>query len=258
MAYKTLLTEQRDKAAIITINRPDVLNALNKDVLSEISIAVEHYRHDKETVAIILTGAGEKAFAAGADIAEMPTLTRAQTLKMSHDTHKILYAIENNPKPVIAAINGFALGGGLELAMACHIRIASDNAKFALPEVKLGLIPGYGGTQRLPRLVGTSRAFEMMFTGDMINAGQALQYGLVNQLYPQNELLAAAVALARKMEAFSPLSFRYVIESVNAEHNGMDGYFSEADRFADIMVSADGREGTTAFVQKRKPNFTGK
>jgi enoyl-CoA hydratase len=258
MAYTTLLTEQRGKAAIITINRPTVLNALNKDVLGELSVAVEQYRHDANTATIIITGAGEKAFAAGADIAEMPTLTRAQTLKMSNDTHKILYAIENNPKPIIAAINGFALGGGLELAMACHIRIASDNAKFGLPEIKLGLIPGYGGTQRLPRLVGTSRAFEMMFTGEMINAGQALQYGLVNQLYPQTELLAAAVAMAQKMEAFSPLSFKYMIESVNAERNGMDGYYTEADRFADIMVSADGREGTTAFVQKRKPTFTGK
>ncbi len=258
MVNKLILTELRGRTLLLTVNRPSVLNALNQDVLNALAAAFDDALQNANVMCIVLTGAGEKAFVAGADIAEMPTLTEAQTLKMSRATHDIFHSVESSTKPVIAAVNGFALGGGLELAMACHIRLASENAKFGLPEIKLGLIPGYGGTQRLPKLVGSARALQMMLTGEMITAQQAMSYGLVNAVYPQAELMAKTLALTEQMETYSALAMKHMLQAVRAgQHQGDGGYEAEAQLFARSMISQDGREGTTAFIEKRKPAFTG-
>lgn len=259
MDYQQLIVAIKEHILYITINRPQKLNALNKAVLAELADAVAWAQENNTIKAILITGAGEKAFVAGADIAEFQhySLTEGKKLaKTGQDS--VFNAIENSCKPVIAAINGFALGGGLELAMACHIRIASENAKLGLPEVTLGLIPGYGGTQRLAQLVGKGQAFEMIFTAEMINAEKALQLGLVNHVVPQEQLLAKAEELLEKIKQRAPLALASAIKAVNAGLNPkLDGYQTEIDEFANCFGTTDFKEGVSAFLEKRKPVFKG-
>lgn len=259
MNYQQILAELNSGTLKITINRPQKLNALNKEVLTELAKAIAAAQSDKEVSAILITGAGEKAFVAGADISEFQNYNLEEGKQLAKDGHdKVFNAIENSTKPVIAAINGFALGGGLELAMACHIRIASENAKLGLPEVTLGLIPGYGGTQRLAQLVGKGLALEMIFTADMISAEKALQIGLVNHVVPQSDLLAKADELIEKIKSRAPLALAGAIKAVNAGFNPKtDGYQTEIDEFGNCFNTADFKEGTTAFLEKRRAEFKG-
>jgi len=245
--------------ALLTINRPNQLNALNKQTLGEISAAFEGMRDDTETKAVILTGSGEKAFVAGADIKEFAHFSGEEGSELAKNGHMTVFnLIEEFPKPVIAAVNGFALGGGLELAMSAHVRIASDNARMGLPETSLGVIPGYGGTQRLPQLVGKGRALEMIFSAKMIDAATALSYGLVNQVVPQEELMQAAEAMAHSFMKNSIVAMGFAIEAVNAGLlEGSVGYDVEVQAFGDCFETEDFKEGTTAFLEKRKPNFPG-
>ena len=245
--------------AVLTINRPNQLNALNKQTLGEISAAFESMRDDAETKVVILTGSGEKAFVAGADIKEFAHFNGAEGEELAKKGHMTVFnLIEEFPKPVIAAVNGFALGGGLELAMSAHVRIASDNARMGLPETSLGVIPGYGGTQRLPQLIGKGRALEMIFSAKMIDAATALEYGLVNRVVPQAELLRAAEEMARSFMKNSIVAMGFAIEAVNAGLlEGSVGYDVEVQAFGDCFETADFKEGTTAFIEKRKPNFPG-
>ena len=245
--------------ALLTINRPNQLNALNKQTLGEISAAFEGMRDDVETKVVILTGSGEKAFVAGADIKEVAHFSCAEGAELAKEGHMTVFnLIEEFPKPVIAAVNGFALGGGLELAMSAHVRIASDNARMGLPETSLGVIPGYGGTQRLPQLIGKGRALEMIFSAKMIDAATALEYGLVNRVVPQAELLGAAEEMARSFMKNSIVAMGFAIEAVNAGLlEGSVGYDVEVQAFGDCFETADFKEGTTAFIEKRKPNFPG-
>lgn len=259
MDYQQLLVELKSGSLNITINRPQKLNALNKEVLAELATAIASAQEDQKIKAILITGAGEKAFVAGADISEFQSYNLAEGKQLAKDGHdKVFNAIENSSKPVIAVINGFALGGGLELAMACHIRIASDNAKLGLPEVTLGLIPGYGGTQRLAQLVGKGLAFEMIFTADMITAEKALQIGLVNHVVPQSDLLAKANELLEKIKLRAPLALASAIKAVNAGFDPKkDGFQTEIDEFGNCFDTNDFKEGTMAFLEKRKAEFTG-
>lgn len=245
--------------AVLTINRPNQLNALNKQTLGEISAAFESMRGDAETKVVILTGSGEKAFVAGADIKEFAHFNGAEGEELAKKGHMTVFnLIEEFPKPVIAAVNGFALGGGLELAMSAHVRIASDNAHMGLPETSLGVIPGYGGTQRLPQLVGKGRALEMIFSAKMIDSVTALEYGLVNYVVPQAELLGAAEEMARSFMKNSIVAMGFAIEAVNAGLlEGSVGYDVEVRAFGDCFETADFKEGTKAFIEKRKPNFPG-
>lgn len=260
MSYETLLYEKREGVAIVIVNRPDKLNALNQKVMKELGACIARIRDDDDVRVVILTGAGEKAFVAGADINELAVQTPVQGKETSLAGQGILDAIENLGKPVIAAVNGYALGGGCELAMACTLRIASENARFGQPEVKLGIIPGYAGTQRLPRLVGKGLAHQMILTGDPITAAEAYRIGLVNQVVPLNELMTAAEALARKIMANAPLAVKFAMEAVN---HGMamtaeQGQFLEATLFGLCCTTADMKEGTRAFLEKRPAKFTGK
>lgn len=259
MTYQQLLVDLKNNILYITINRPQKLNALNKEVLSELAHTIAFAQTDKQVRAILLTGAGEKAFVAGADISEFQSYNLEEGKQLAKEGHENVFnAIENSSKPVIAAINGFALGGGLELAMACHIRIASDNAKLGLPEVTLGLIPGYGGTQRLAQLVGKGLAFEMIFTADMINAEKAHQIGLVNHVVPQSDLLAKAEELLDKIKQRAPLALASAIKAINAGFNPKtDGYQTEIDEFGNCFDTHDFKEGTAAFLEKRKAIFKG-
>jgi len=245
--------------AVLTINRPNQLNALNKQTLGEISAAFESMRDDAETKVVILTGSGEKAFVAGADIKEFAHFNGAEGEELAKKGHMTVFnLIEEFPKPVIAAVNGFALGGGLELAMSAHVRIASDNARMGLPETSLGVIPGYGGTQRLPQLIGKGRALEMIFSAKMIDSVTALEYGLVNYVVPQAELLGAAEEMARSFMKNSIVAMGFAIEAVNAGLlEGSVGYDVEVRAFGDCFETADFKEGTKAFIEKRKPNFPG-
>ena len=245
--------------ALVTINRPNQLNALNKQTLGEISAAFESMRDDVETKVVILTGSGEKAFVAGADIKEFAHFNGTEGAELAKEGHMTVFnLIEEFPKPVIAAVNGFALGGGLELAMSAHVRIASDNARMGLPETSLGVIPGYGGTQRLPQLIGKGRALEMIFSAKMIDAATALEYGLVNRVVPQAELLGAAEEMAQSFIKNSIVAMGFAIEAVNAGLlEGSVGYDVEVQAFGDCFETADFKEGTTAFIEKRKPNFPG-
>ena len=254
-----LLLEKNDGIAVLTINRPQQLNALNKQTLSEINAAFESLRDDNDVKVVILTGSGEKAFVAGADIKEFAHFSGEEGSELAKNGHMTVFnLIEEFPKPVIAAVNGFALGGGLELAMSAHVRIASDNARMGLPETSLGVIPGYGGTQRLPQLVGKGRALEMIFSAKMIDAATALDYGLVNRVVPQAELLGAAEEMARSFMKNSIVAMGFAIEAVNAGLlEGSVGYDVEVQAFGDCFETADFKEGTTAFVEKRKPNFPG-
>ncbi|MDA9791203.1 enoyl-CoA hydratase-related protein [Schleiferiaceae bacterium] len=245
--------------ATLVINRPKQLNALNKQTLAEISEAFESMRNDDGVKVVIMTGSGEKAFVAGADIKEFANFSGVQGSELAKTGHMTVFnSIEEFSKPVIAAINGFALGGGLELAMAAHVRIASDNARMGLPETSLGVIPGYGGTQRLPQLIGKGRALEMIFSAKMIDAATALNYGLVNAVVPQEALQATAENMARGFMKNSIVAMGYAVEAVNAGMlEGAIGYDVEVQAFGDCFETADFKEGTKAFLEKRKPEFPG-
>jgi len=256
MEFEFITTSVDNNALVITINRPDKLNALNIKLLGEIKIAVEEVQDNEELLGIILTGSGDKAFAAGADIAEFANFSPEEGEAMSRSGHGVMNALENSGIPTIAAVNGFALGGGCELAMACHIRIASDNAVFGLPEVGLGVIPGYGATQRLPLLIGRSRATELMITGGHVKAEQALDYGLVNRVVEQGELLASCHELLSKVNKKSYHAVKKVLESVNDLYDkDKDGMETEMKMFGSCFQSKDFVEGTDAFLNKRKANF---
>jgi len=259
MAYQNLLIEHKERIQYIIINREAKLNALNRETLAELHDALTDAFGNPQVGGLIITGAGLKAFVAGADIAEFAHFNVDEGRELSQNGHtKVFNLIENGNKPVIAAINGFALGGGLELAMACHIRIASENAKMGLPEVTLGLIPGYGGTQRLTALVGKGKAFEMIMTADMITAAEAYQFGLVNHVVPQDALLPKAEELLSKMLLRAPLALASAIKAVNAaaKHN-VNGFEIEIAEFGKCFGTADLQEGVAAFLQKRKPVFKG-
>lgn len=260
MTYQQILSEVKENILYITINRAQKLNALNKEVLTELADAIRFATNTEEVRGILLTGAGEKAFVAGADISEFQNYTLAEGKDLAKKGQQNVFdAIENCPKPVVAAINGFALGGGLELAMACHIRIASDNAKLGLPEVTLGLIPGYGGTQRLTRLIGKGRAIEMITTADMITAEKAATIGLVNEVVPQAELLAKAEEILNKIKQRAPLAVASAIKAINASLNKeVNGFETEIEEFGNCFQTADFKEGVTAFLEKRKAVFIGK
>ncbi len=258
--YQTLLTELQEGTLIITINRPDKLNALNKDVIEELGKVVEEIYSNADIKTAIITGAGEKSFVAGADISEFISLDAmggSELAKKGQDN--VFNKIESSPKPIIAAINGFALGGGCELAMACHFRIASENAKFGQPEVNLGLIPGYGGTQRLTQLIGKGKAMELMMTADMIGADEAKALGLVNHVLPLAELITKAKEITQKIQSKAPLAIAKVISCVNeAANSHPDGFANEVKRFGECFATDDKVEGTTAFLEKRKAIFKGK
>jgi len=259
MSYDTLLVETKNNVATVTINRPTKLNALNKATILELHNAFETLEKQSTTRVIILTGSGEKAFVAGADIAEFAEFSVLEGTQLAAQGQELLFNfIENLKTPVIAAINGFALGGGLELAMACHIRLASDNAKMGLPEVSLGLIPGYGGTQRLPQLVGKGKAMEMVMTAGMISAEEAKQYGLVNHVVPQLELLDFANTIAQKIIKNSPIAIGQAIVAINDSfREGVDGFKTEINSFGFCFGTQDFKEGTNAFLEKRKAEFKG-
>jgi enoyl-CoA hydratase len=258
MSYKTILLEVKDNIAIVTINRPEALNALSKLVLEELGNALEQLSGDREIKAVILTGKGTKAFVAGADIAELTALTPIQAYDFSRKGQMLFDQIESFPKIVVAAINGYALGGGCELAMACHLRVAADNAIFGQPEVKLGLIAGYGGTQRLPRLIGRTKATEFLITGKNFDADTALRLGLVNYVVMQGELIEKSIELIRQCLENSALAIRYTLSAINAyyRHPGYEGFIQEANYFSKAAASEDAKEGTAAFLEKRKPKFS--
>jgi len=257
-ALQMLTVEIQDRTAVVTINRPDVLNALNRQVLEELGQVFAMLAQEPTVHGVILTGAGSKSFVAGADISEIRNLEAGEALGFSAYGQQLFATIEQFAKPVIAVVNGFALGGGCELAMACHMRVAAAHAKFGQPEVNLGIIAGYGGTQRLPKLIGKTKAMELLLTGDMITAEQALQLGLVNAVTPAEEAMATAKGILDKCYQKSPLAVAYTIEAVNAALNPeVNGYQVEATNFARAASSADGKEGTAAFLEKRKPAFTG-
>ena len=257
MNFNTILVSKHDRLAYITINRPKKLNALNKETISELSLAFQKFEEDENIRVIILTGSGEKAFVAGADISEFAHFSEEEGGRLARIGQEMLFDyIENLSTPVIAAVNGFALGGGLELAMCCHFRIASDTAKMGLPEVSLGVIPGYGGTQRLPQLVGKGKAMEMIMTAGMISAQEAKAYGLVNQVTTQEELLSTTDKIAEKILRNSSVAISAAIRSVNAGfEEGVDGFNTEINEFGACFGTKDFKEGSAAFLEKRKPSF---
>jgi enoyl-CoA hydratase len=260
MALENIILEHEKGIATLFINRPTKLNALNKATIHELHDALKTVDENPEVRVVIITGSGEKAFVAGADIAEFAHFSAEEGTLLAAKGQQILFDfIENMKTPVIAAINGFALGGGLELAMACHIRIASDNAKMGLPETSLGVIPGYGGTQRLPQLVGKGRAMEMIMTAGMIDADTAKMYGLVNHVVPQTDLFSTYMTIANRIMKNSPVAISKAIEAVNANFtSGIDGFEVEINNFGACFATEDFKEGTTAFLQKRKAEFNGK
>ncbi len=255
MIFENIQLSKEDKIAIITINRPESLNALNAQTIKEISSALDNLASDHEVRVIILTGSGEKSFVAGADIKEFSDFNQEKAEELARNGQNILFnKIENLSKPVIAAVNGFALGGGLELAMSCHIRYASENAKLGLPEVTLGLIPGYGGTQRLPKLVGKGIANEMIFSAKMIVAQKAKEIGLVNEVFPIEELLAKTKELAKTIANNSPMAISRAIQATNLSDTDK-GFDAEIKFFGELFELDDKKEGVTAFIEKRKPSF---
>jgi enoyl-CoA hydratase len=260
MNYENLLITIENNIATVVINRPTKLNALNIATINDLHKAIKILGKNKEVQVIILTGSGEKAFVAGADISEFAHFTIAEGQQLATQGQELLFSfIENLKTPVIAAVNGFALGGGLELAMACHFRVASDNAKMGLPEVSLGVIPGYGGTQRLPQLIGKGRAMEMIMTAGMITADEAKQYGLVNHVVPQTELIDFCTGIAQKIMKNSPFAIGRAIKAINANfEEGKNGYETEIKNFGKCFGTDDFKEGTTAFLEKRKAVFKGK
>ncbi|RAJ04090.1 enoyl-CoA hydratase [Chitinophaga skermanii] len=256
--YETLSTQLSEGIFIITINRPSKMNALNATVMSELALAIDEVYTNKDIKSAIITGSGEKAFVAGADISEFLSLTTTQGAELAKKGHVVFQRIEECPKPVVAAVNGFALGGGCELAMACHFRVAAENAKFGQPEVNLGIIPGYGGTQRLVQLIGKGKAMELMMTADMIDAGEAYTLGLVNHVVRLEELLPKATSILQKIHTKAPLAIAKVVKCVNAYYKtGVDGFETEVTEFAECFATKDMQEGATAFVEKRKANFIG-
>lgn len=257
--YTTLLTSLEDGIFIVTVNRPDKLNALNKDVMNELSAVAEEIEANNEIKAAVITGAGPKSFVAGADISEFIGLSKEEGMKLAQKGQDVFFKIENNKKPIVAAVNGFALGGGCELSMACHFRIASDNAKFGQPEVNLGLIPGYGGTQRLVQLIGKGRAIELLMSANMIDAQTALQYGLVNYVVPQEELIHKAKSILATIITKAPLAIANCIACANAAvTDAGHGFEKEVAAFGDCFATEDMKEGTSAFLEKRKAAFQGK
>lgn len=257
---RTFQTQYSDHILTLTFARPQALNALNFELLDGLRGIIQELYQNNDTKGLIVTGEGEKAFVAGADIKEFASLNPEEALLFAQKGQQLFKLIEDCPKPVIAAVNGFALGGGCELAMACHIRIATENAKFGQPEVTLGIIPGYGGTQRLPQLIGRGKALELMLTGDTISAQEAKGLGLVNHVVPnRDELMSLANSIMRKIIAQGPIALAGVIKSVNAGYGFENaGYKVEAENFAASTATQDFKEGTDAFIKKRKPTFTGK
>jgi len=256
--YENLLLDLNNGILTITINRADKLNALNVDTIGEIKNAIQQVYDNTEVKGAIFTGAGAKAFVAGADIAEIAELSEVNARSFAERGQEVFAMIERCNKPVIAAVNGFALGGGCELAMACHMRVASDNARFGQPEVNLGVIPGYGGTQRLTQLIGKGKAMELMMTGDMIAAEEAKALGLVNHVVAQEDLMSKCVEIMEKIMSKAPLAIGLVIDCVNAVFDkDENGYQTEANSFARCCTSEDFVEGTNAFLEKRKPVFKG-
>jgi enoyl-CoA hydratase len=260
LKLENIVYDKKGPIGYVTLNRPKVLNALNKATISELRIAFEDARDDLAIRGVILTGAGEKAFAAGADIAEVANNTAVEAEAATRRGQALTDLIENLGKPVIAAVNGFALGGGCELAMACTIRIAGEGAKFGQPEVKLGVMPGYGGTQRLPRLVGRGRALKLVLSGEIIDAAEAYRIGLVDELEPDAHVLERAETVLKKIIANAPLSVKYALEAVNngLETSVAEGLLIEASLFAVCASTDDKKEGTSAFLEKRAPKFLGK
>ncbi len=255
MEFKNLLVEIENKIAVVTLNRPESLNALNKGLLEDISRFLDWARENDEIRVLILTGSGEKSFVAGADIKEFSDFNGHQGENLAAEgQNNVFNKVENFPKPILAAINGFALGGGLELAMAAHIRIASDNARMGLPEVTLGLIPGYGGTQRLPKLIGKGRAAQMIFTAEMISASRAYEIGLVNEIVPQSELLEKAKSIASKIASNSSMAISKAIQVINLS-DSEKGFEAEIKAFGELFDKKDFKEGVSAFLEKRKPDF---
>ncbi|MBM3984682.1 MAG: hypothetical protein FJ296_03160 [Planctomycetes bacterium] len=260
MAYENILREDREGVAFVTVNRPDKLNALNAATIGELHHCFDALAADDAVRAVILTGAGEKAFVAGADISELAVQTAITARPLAMRGQRMMDAIEACPKPVVAAVNGFALGGGCELALACHLRTAADTAQFGLPEVTLGIIPGYGGTQRLPRIIGKGRALELILTAERVKADEALRLGLVNKVFPAAELRAQTEKLVRRMLAMGPLAVRYALDAVNhgADMPLPDGLNFEATFFGLLAGTEDCREGMRAFLEKRPAKFAGK
>ena len=259
MNYTNLITSLENGIFIITINRPEKLNALNTSTIDELKSAFKEVCDNDDIKGVIVTGSGAKAFVAGADISEFTSLTPDQGRELSASGHVLFDRIEQCPKPVIAAVNGFALGGGCELAMSCHIRVASDNAKFGQPEVKLGLIPGYGGTQRLVQLIGKSKALEYLMSAEMMNAEEALKLGLVNYITTPEQLIPKCQEIMGKIIAQSPAAITAIIASVNAFFtDSVNGYKTEIEEFGKCFATEDFKEGTSAFMEKRKANFTGR
>jgi enoyl-CoA hydratase len=257
--YTTLETTLEDGILTITINRPEKLNALNKDVFSDLEIVSREIAENAAVKAAIITGAGNRAFVAGADISEFEGLDKSAAKNLAKRGQDILFKFERSKKPIVAAVNGFALGGGCELAMACHFRVASENAKFGQPEVNLGLLPGYGGTQRLAQLIGKGKAIELLISGNMIDAPTALRYGLVNYVVPPDELLNKTRAILGEIISKAPIAVAACIESVNALFDPtQNGYEKEIDAFAECFSTEDMKEGTSAFLEKRKPTFSGR
>lgn len=256
--YKTLTTTLNDGILEIAINRPDKMNALNQDVMRDLGLAIDEIYNRDDVFSAIITGTGPKAFIAGADIAEFLTLSPNQGLELAKRGQVVFQRIEVSSKPIAAAVNGFALGGGCELAMACHIRVASNNSKFGQPEVNLGIIPGYGGTQRLVQLVGKGKALELMMTADMIGAEEALQLGLVNHVTTPEELMDKTRSILRKIHTKAPLAIAKVIRCVNDYFKeDVDGFETEMQEFAKCFATSDQQEGAAAFIEKRAANFKG-
>lgn len=259
MTYQTLLTSLENNILIITINRPEKLNALNKTVIDELSAVIDEVYNNVEIRSAIITGSGEKSFVAGADITEFLELDSTAGEALARKGQRNVFdKIENSPKPIVAAVNGFALGGGCELALACHFIIASDNAKFGQPEVNLGLIPGYGGTQRLVQLVGRNRAMQLIMTGEMIKAEDAEQYGIVNKVVAPNKLLDTTKEILQIINAKAPLAVSKIIEVLNNFDHTQQGYDFEMKKFGECFATKDMKAGVRAFLEKSKPNFKGK
>jgi enoyl-CoA hydratase len=258
--FGSVLYEKKGAVAYVTLNRPKVLNALNKGVIAELKAAFEDARDDAVVLGVILTGAGDKAFAAGADVSEILNDTPLETEQKTRYGQAVTTLMENLGKPVIAAVNGFALGGGCELSMACTIRIAAETARFGQPEVKLGIMPGYGGTQRLPRLVGKGRALQLILSGEIISAQEAFRIGLVNEIVPHADLIPRAEAILKQINANAPQSVKFSIEAVNKglETSLDEGLLIEASLFAICAATEDKKEGTSAFLAKRAPKFQGR
>lgn len=258
MSFQTLFTKMEDHTLIITINRPDVLNALNKQVINDLDAVMDRVYKFPEIKSVVITGAGLKSFVAGADIKEFESLSKDEAIAVAKRGQSVFAKIENSPKPVIACVNGFALGGGCELAMSCHFVIASESAIFGQPEVNLGIMVGYGGSQRLTQRVGKGRAMELIITGKTINATQAMNYGLVNYVVPQTELLDKAFSILRVVHEKSSIAVGNSIKAINAVWDEKaNGYDVEANLFGDCFSSDDAKEGIAAFKEKRKPHFKG-